>query len=355
VIPVGVASERPQTGPQVERIARELVYSNKARLFPDEDEVQIIDVELGPPQNHRWGSHHRGLTVRYRRDGRPAALDLWLKFQPGLDTLFPLLEDYERRLDRPVFPHPYFAWRAPDGEPGFLATGRVEGMLLRDRLLRLAPVRQSARLAPVFRSNGAKMRAFHDAFAAEEAVAVAGAVQHLADLVERTPQLLAAERETVAAHLARAADRLGVTVLPAIRTHDDWVLRNIIVAPDGTDYVIDAGGLQRPPKWRWYDIGLFLLNLDFQLKWAPLTTRAMMTRLWRAFWQGYVGERGLPDGLAPPQAEAVLYLVRLYWLLDGVVRQPYIGLVTGSGALNQLLRRRLKSAIASGRCAVLDF
>jgi len=349
-VPPGLAEH----GLQVERAARELVFSNKARLFPGDDEIQILDVELGPPRNPRWGSYHRGLTIRYRRDGRAAALNLWLKFRPGLDALLPVLEDYDRRLDRPVFPRPYFAWRSPDGEPTFLATGRIDGVLLRDRLLRLAPLRQSAHLLPVFRSNGAKMRAFHDAFDAEQVAPVGNLVGRLADLARRSPHLAAPERDAVAAHLARAAGRLGVDALPAIRTHDDWVLRNIIVAPDGTDYVIDAGGLQGTPKWRWYDIGLFLLNLDFQLKWAPVTTRSMMTRLWRDFWEGYVGERGLPDGLVPAQVPPLLYLVRLRWLLDGVVRQPYLDLVTGTGALNQRLGRRLKTGIASGRCALLD-
>src|SRR5437870_5425420 len=116
-------------GPEVDRAARELVFRNKARLFPGEGAVEIDAVELGPPRHPRWGSYHRGLTVRYRQDGRPAALDLWLKFRPGLDTLFPVLEDYDRRLDRPVFPHPYFAWRAPDGDSSFLATPRTAGVL----------------------------------------------------------------------------------------------------------------------------------------------------------------------------------------------------------------------------------
>src|SRR5437660_6695444 len=119
---------RPGTalpGSEVDRAARELVFRNKDKLFPGDDAVEIDAVELGPPRHPRWGSYHRGLTVRYRRDGRPSALDLWLKFRPGLDALFPVLEDYDRRLDRPVFPRPYFAWRGTDGEPGFLATSRI--------------------------------------------------------------------------------------------------------------------------------------------------------------------------------------------------------------------------------------
>jgi hypothetical protein len=341
--------------PQIDRAARELVFSNKAKLFPGDDAVEIDEVELGPPRHPRWGSYHRGLTVRYRQAGRPAALELGLKFRPGLDTLLPVLEDYDRRLDRPVFPQPCFAWRAPEGEPAFLATRRIAGVLLRDRLLRLAALRQSARLVPVFRSNGAKMRAFHDAFAAEAVAPVGELVERLDEAVRTSPHFAAAERDAVAAHLERSAAQLGVAALPAIRTHDDWVLRNIIVAPDGTDYVIDAGGLERAPKWRWYDIGLFLLNLDFQLKWAPLTTRAMMTQLWRAFWDGYVGESGLPDGLGAAQLPALLYLVRLHWLLDGVVRRPYLDLVQGAGSLNRRLGWRLKASLASGRCSVLEF
>src|SRR4051794_3409480 len=76
---------------QIEGFARDLVFSNVAKLFPGEAGLQILDVELGPPRNPRWGSYHRGMTIRYRRGGNPAALNLWLKFRPGLDTLLPVL------------------------------------------------------------------------------------------------------------------------------------------------------------------------------------------------------------------------------------------------------------------------
>ena len=340
----------PDDDLRLDQIARDLVLANTVRLFPAAGSIEIIDVELSPPQHHRWGSHHRRLTVRCRRDGRPEALKLWLKFRPGIDALFPVLDDYDRRLPVPVFPRPYFAWHAPNSDLAFIATGCAEGGLLRDRLLRLAAYRQSDRLLPVFRSNGSKMRAFHDAFAADEEVSVVAVTARIEQSVRQALQLRAAERDAVLAQLEIAAGSLTADALPAIRTHDDWVLRNIIVARDGADCVIDAGGLHRRPKWRWYDLGLFLLNLDFQLKWAPLTTPRMIGRLWEAFWEGYVGTGGIPDGLAPAQVAHVLYLVRLDWLLGGVVRQPYLDLLTGTGALNARLNRRLRAAMTEGRC-----
>jgi len=141
--------------------------------------------------------------------------------------------------------------------------------------------------------------------------------------------------------------------LPAIRTHNDWVLRNIILTPDGTDYVIDNQDLHCRPNWRWSDVALFLLNLEVQLKWFPLTTRRMISRLWHAFWTGYIGERGIPDGLGAAHVPAVLYITRLQWLIHGVIRQPYLDIM--GRRFNSHFRRRLKNAVLRGDGALLDF
>jgi hypothetical protein len=131
------------------------------------------------------------------------------------------------------------------------------------------------------------------------------------------------------------------------------VLRNIIVTPAGTDFVIDNQDLHCRPNWRWSDIALFLLNLEVQLKWFPLITRRMMSRLWDAFWTGYVGTRGIPDNLAAEHLAAVLYLTRLQWLIHGVIRQPYLDIM--GRRFNTHFRWRLKNAVLRGDGTLLDF
>jgi hypothetical protein len=338
------------------QLAGKLVHENKDRLFPDTDgEVEIVDVALGPAAHFQETRFGRWLEVRYRNGGRPASLKLWLKFRPGLDELYPLLLEYERRLDPRVFPRPCFAWRSPDGEAAIVATEFVGGTLLRDRFRQWAFTRQIARLEPIFRSNGAKMRAFHDASPPLGAIAVDEVVAAIVQTAQASNHLGDAEREAVLDHLARWRGRLGLTSLPAVRTHNDWVLRNIMIAPDGTDCIIDTDDMQAAPHWRWHDVGLFLLDLETQLKWSPLTTPRMLSRLWRAFWEGYVGERGLPEGLDAAQLPTIFCLVRLQWLIEGVIHQPHLEILLDGLRRNRRVRTRLKRGAVGGRYTLLDW
>ncbi len=337
-----------------DRVAGDLVRTNKARLFPgNHAAVEILDVALSEPTHFRWGCFHRWAEISYRCEGLAASMKMWLKFGPQLDTLFPTLAAYDGRLGGRGFPRPYFAGRSPDSGTPFLATAYLDGKLLRDEFLRCALLRRTGRLIPLLRANGAKMRDFHDAFPATETIAVADMVGKLTARLDAARHFSPPERERIAAQLIRRGDALGVAVLPAIRTHNDWVLRNIIVTADGTDYVIDNQDLHSPANWRWSDVALLLLNLEVQLKWFPLTTRRMMSRLWQAFWDGDVGEGGGPDRLEPAQLAAALYLVRLEWLIDGVIRQPYLDVM--GHRFNRHLRRRLKDHAARGEYTLLDF
>src|SRR5207302_11425806 len=99
------------------RQARQLVDENRERLFAGMGgAVEIVDVALGPAAHFQETRFGRWLEVRYRDAGHTASLKLWLTFHPGLDQLYPLLLEYENRLDCRVFPRPCFAWRSPDGE-----------------------------------------------------------------------------------------------------------------------------------------------------------------------------------------------------------------------------------------------
>ncbi|MBV9939072.1 MAG: phosphotransferase [Acidobacteriaceae bacterium] len=332
---------------------RDLVHSNKAQIFPSANTVEIFDLALGPPQYRRQDRYHRSLVVNYRSQGSTDFIKIWLKFRPGLYHIYPLLAACQSRLDPKVFPTPYFAGSGPNEDESFLATAHVDGTSLRNRLLRLAALRRTGELECVFRSNGAKMRQFHDVFASPEVIAVASVVDRVMRLLRESRYFTGAEKNIVLACLDRCRSLLGEKTLPAVLTHNDWLLRNILVTPCGTDYVVDCDSMRYPPNWRWVDVAYLLLNVESQRKWYPLINRRMMEELWRAFWSGYIGEKGLPDGLTGKGLAAVLYIVRVQWLVGAAVRPPYFEIMAGPSSQRLLIS--LKRSVLLGHYSLFGF
>jgi hypothetical protein len=264
-----------------------------------------------------------------------------------------VLVEYHERLSGDLIPAPYFAWHSDDEETALVATAFIRAAPLRDKLLKNAAFGRADQLAPVFHAHGAKMRRFHDAFPATHAIYTHEVAATVEAAIRATPYLAGAERDIVLAHVARAAAAAGIKPLPAVRNHNDWILRNIVITADGTDYLIDCDSMRYRPNWRWYDFVFLLLNLESGQKWSPLIKLPVLARLGRAFWQGYAGDGSLPDGLGVEELVAILYLVRLHWLFDGVVRRPNFEVLTGS--LNGRFLRRLKKSVIAGQYSQLDF
>jgi hypothetical protein len=333
-------------------VARGLVLRNRARIFPDiHESIEVIDVELSRRKFIQDDRYHCRLTVHYRADGSTKSLQMWLKFRPQLHTLLPILDACHERLNGPVFPRDYFAWCAQDENSAVLATAYVQGTTLRNRLLMLAAFRQTSRLLPIFRSSGAKMRRFHDAFGSTDSIGVAPLIDGTTELVRQTTYFSAAEKALVRSHLDRYAHFLAVRTLPTVQVHNDWILRNIVVAADDTDYVVDCDSMRSGTDLRWLDMAYFLLNMDSQLKWHPLVTAEMVAELSREFWYGYADEH-LPDLLTPEQVIAILYIVRLRCLLGGTTRPPYFEVMGGS--FDRRVLRRLKESVVSDGATLFD-
>ena len=333
-------------------VARGLVLRNMARIFPDiRGSIEVIDVELGRRKFIQDDRYHCRLTVRYRADGSTKSLQMWLKFRPQLHTLLPILDAYNERLNGQVFPRAYFAWCAQDENTSVLATAYVQGLTLRSRLLMLAALRQTSRLLPIFRSSGTKMRRFHDAFGSAESIEIAPLIDNTADLVRETTFFSAAEKASVRSHLDRYAHVLAVRTLPTVLVHNDWILRNILVTADGTDYVVDCDSMRARADLRWLDMAYFLLNMDSQLKWHPLVTAEMLAEQSCEFWRGYAGEH-LPDALTPEQGFAILYILRLRCLLGGTTRPPYFQVMGGS--FDRRVLRTLKDSVVTGQATLFD-
>jgi hypothetical protein len=268
-----------------------------------------------------------------------------------LHTLLPILDACHERLNGPVFPRAYFAWCAQDENNAALATAYVQGTTLRSRLLMLAAFRQTSRLLPIFRSSGAKMRRFHDAFGSTDSIGVAPLIDSTTELVQQTTYFSAAEKASVRAHLDRYAHFLAVRTLPTVQVHNDWILRNIMVTADGTDYVVDCDSMRSGTDLRWFDMAYFLLNMDSQLKWHPLVTAERLVELSREFWYGYADEH-LPDSLTREQVIAILYILRLRCLLGGTTRPPYFQVMGGS--FDRRVLRRLEESVVSGEATLFD-
>jgi len=241
---------------------------------------------------------------------------------------------------------------AQDRNAAVLATAYVRGATLRNKLLLLAPLRQTARLLPIFHSTGAKMRRFHDAFVSSDSIEVAPLLESTAALLRETPYFSTPEKAAVAAHLDRYGAALDLPRLPAIQVHNDWILRNIIVAADGVDYVVDFDSMRAQADLRWLDVAYLLLNIESQIKWFPLVTAGMLAELSRAFWHGYAGDAGLPDNLSPEQLVALLYVLRLRYLLGGAARPAYFTIM--DGPLDHRALRSLKQSVVSGRAVQAD-
>jgi hypothetical protein len=330
-----------------------LVTGSQGRIFPREQgPVEILRLELGPRQYIQEDRFHRCLVVHYRASGLKKSMKLWLKFRPDLDILFPMLESYHERLNGAVFPAPYFAWRSQENNMAVLATAYIRGGVLRNKLLAMSLLRQTGRLSPIFASSGAKMRRFHEAFAATETIGIASIIDSAAELVRQTDYLSTVEKDQILAHIAGCAAALPMKSFPAVRNHNDWLLRNILVTPEGTDYVIDCDSMRHRANLRWYDVAHTLLNIESQMKWFPLITAGILSDLWRSFWQGYVRGAEIPDGLTTAQLLAILYVVRVQCLLGGTARLPYFTIM--QHGLNRGFLRHLKRSIVAGKPTTLD-
>lgn len=316
--------------PALQLVVRELVEKNKERIFPGAASLRVESVEFGKSSTYRGTNFHLPLTVHAKADNESYDAELWLKSQKGLNRVFPLLSTYYELLGANVFPKPIFAWGSQSGSESILVMSRVNGKCIRDILLKRTLLRRADSLAPIFVSNGNKMRRFHDAFPASGQVPTSSIFENTAQLLRSTQHLNFTEKTRILLHLDRHRSTLSdVNTLPLFKLHHDWILRNILVDEDGIDVVIDFESMQYPDNLRWYDVGCFLMNVESQLKWSPLFNIGTLRQVWRSFWRGYTEAAGVPDGLNGDQVAALLYVVRLNYLYGGTFRSADLDRFTG--------------------------
>ena len=335
-------------------IVRDLFVANSARIFASSTVVvDDISVEIGRKMHAREDIYHRPVLVRGATNRGPFKFELWLKWRPSIATIFPLLAELYQRLGSEVFPRPFFAWRSHSGADSFLLLERVDGRTLRNKFLQDSILRLDTSIDDLFYSSGEKMRRFHDTFKANKSVEIRLLFDNIAALVSASNLLNSTQKLNILFQLrAYFHDFSDVKTLPVVKIHHDWTLRNILIDQRKRPIVIDFDSMQAPDDLRWYDVGCFLLNVESQLKWTPLVSRRMIVSAWKAFWMGYMTATGSPDDLSKRQIAAILYLVRVSYLVGGTFRRPYIEKFT-----SPLSRRFIKSmlrGLEEGRYSYLE-
>lgn len=342
-----VSTTEPVTGAGLLDWLAGLVEAHAERTIgPDAADARLLRVSLSRPMHHRGDRHHRVLTAYYRAGGAVRERRIWLKFLSGGRTRYEAQEEvwHKTRGAGDLFPRPYFY-----GERASLTVigmEAIEGTSLRTLFVRRALTRRAGTLVPVFSALGRSLRAFHDSFEAALAWKIPMLEHEALGAVAACERLTADQRRRIARHIEAAAVRAGGagTQLPLVPLHHDCGLRNVLVRSDGSPVFVDLDLLRAPPKPRWYDVAGFMINLESQIKFAPFVGAGSIATGWHSFWDGYMGA-GPADGLAPEQVSAVLYLMKIRYLL-GIRRRP-IRLVY-EGALAPRYIGALERSLLSG-------
>jgi hypothetical protein len=132
-----------------------------------------------------------------------------------------------------------------------------------------------------------------------------------------------------AAALTAHLDALPDTPTPRARLHNDYTLRNLLVAGRRVR-AVDWDALVHPdfPPVAdvWHDVAAFVVNLESLRRFAPVLSRRRIATASRAFLATYAAEAGVD----PHCARAGVWLARLRLDL-GLVERPLDGVYSGIG------------------------
>jgi hypothetical protein len=340
--------------PELLPILRGLTERNAADILGRTgDDVRVQRLRLGGRRHERTQRHHRRLSVRFLSDGTAVDREVWLKFVTAPRRRYDVHATAWARTRGacPMFPQPYFFAEWQGG--GLVGMEVVEGTSLRSLFLRGMLARRTPEMNATFTALGRALRVFHDAAEPEDARPVTELEERMAQLIADTGYLARPDRERLAALVAGAVERAGGgrTRLPLIPIHHDCVIKNVVVRADGSVCLLDLDSMCASRKSRWYDVVVFLINLESQIKYAPLSDGTAIREAWRAFWTGYTAA-GPPDGLAPEQITALLFLVKAEYLLGGTWR-PLFEIYTGTLAARYV--RRLTASLLQGQHLALGW
>ena len=282
-----------------------------AILGSPDNGITIRRVELDRPRHRKHNRHHRLLRVHYDRDGAVDEKPVWLKFVTKVQSRFEVHEAaWEQTRELGFFPRPYFKLGSGERE-GIIAMEQVQGAAMREAFLRRAALRSTGRLYELFGSLGSSLRTFHDSWRPFGELRLGELTEQIYSDAGDESRLTPGEADRLSGVVREAEQRAGGAdlMLPTIRLHHDCTLRNVIVRPERLPCLVDLDSMRSEPKPRWYDIAVFLVNLESQLRYSPLVAPREVATAWDRFWEAYAGA-ALPDDLTLDNAHALLLLMK---------------------------------------------
>ncbi len=352
-------------------LLRTLVHQHAKTIFEDMDaqvEVQGVRVSRplhyrSPPKNvkkiHNDPYFHHLLTIDYVASDKSGCKKVWLKFGSSLKLSFELHRyAYEGMKQFEGFiPRPYFLYEPASQPYQLIAMEYVRGTSLRYIVLGSLLARRSFALAPTFGNIGRRMRAFHDMSPEQDGEKIGDVVARARECVLTTDLLDESGKSLVDARLATAAGTLNMDCrLPAVYCHNDWAIRNLIRRPNGALAIIDLDSMRSNYKWsapasRWYEVLYFLINIEKQIKYAPVTSIRQLSLLAQAFLGGYFAPGSCSD-FPIAHLQGLLYVMKVDRAFGGGGRRTLFKKF--GSRLDRLYLHKLHRSLRDGCASLLS-
>jgi len=334
---------------------QDMVSKNKRSIFGDNnDGFQILHVGISGPLHHKSDRCHRLLKVSYTTSRCVYTKRIWLKFCNEYGRSYKIHSAVYNRFqeNQKIFPKPYFYGEFDRNRGSVMAMEFLEGVSLRDKLLKNLAYRKFKPLKKIFSRIGAGMRTFHDSSTSSGVRSVSTLASNARRVTEMSQYLTDKESEEMIRYIGIAEKQAGPqTELPMIKIHNDWILKNILISKTGTVHVVDLDSTQAPDNSRWYDLSYFLINVESQFKYWPIINRISLVNLWKSFWKSY-SEKGFPDILSKEQIIAIIYLIKVEYLFGGTIRRPLFEMY--HKPLGTIYLRKLKKTMLRGEYSILS-
>lgn len=338
-------------GAEYYRFIESVVEKHRQEIFNISDSsLTIKKIVLSGKINAHPLSYGRLLTVRYDFNGNLREKIIYLKFRKNYKQVpDKYMEIYHRFSDEQQFlPKFYFHDKFPKTDESVIGMELVDGKSLRSVFFSKMLMKKTTETGELFFKNGQIMRLFHDAQSPQGNRPVLDVLVYTKERLNSSKYFSETEKSKILNHLKNIEESIEPTLaLPLIHIHHDWSLRNIFVNRFNRIKMIDLDAYNRSLEWRWNDFAYFLINLESQIKYAPLIREADLNFLWEQFFSGYfsVGEDWK---LTEKLLMRLIYLLKVYyWVIPYSLDEYY------NHKLGKKYVKKLKESLVAGKVSFL--